>query len=217
MANYHLYLVRHGQTFLNTFHRLQGWIDSELTNLGEQQAQQTGHSLQNISFDLVVSSDLHRAVQTRDIIVQQLAHQPAIIQTDHDFREVFFSSFEGLPADEVFHKLCTRYGFDSQDDIIAKKGFAYVRQIMQEDDLTHQAELYPDIITRFKSGLYHVTQQLPQGGNVLIVSHGAFIRTVADYLGVNIINNFPSNAGVTELAMSMPSDVRIVEYNRSMN
>ena len=51
---------------------------------------------------------------------------------------------------------------------------------------------------------------------MLIVSHGAFIRTVADYLGINIINNFPSNAGVTELAMSLPSDVRIVEYNRSL-
>lgn len=203
MAEYHIYLVRHGQTFLNTFHRLQGWIDSELTELGEQQASQTG-------------ANLHRAIQTRDLIIQQLVKQPAIIKTDPAFREVFFSSFEGLPANDVFKKICQRYGFDSQDDIIAKQGFAYVRQLMQDDDPTHQAELYPDIITRFKKGLYNITQQLPHGGNVLIVSHGAFIRTVADYLGINIINNFPSNAGVTELAMSLPSDVRIVEYNRSL-
>lgn len=216
MAEYHIYLVRHGQTFLNTFHRLQGWIDSELTELGEQQASQTGANLQSIPFDLVVSSDLHRAIQTRDLIIQQLVKQPAIIKTDPAFREVFFSSFEGLPANDVFKKICQRYGFDSQDDIIAKQGFAYVRQLMQDDDPIHQAELYPDIITRFKKGLYNITQQLPHGGNVLIVSHGAFIRTVADYLGINIINNFPSNAGVTELAMSLPSDVRIVEYNRSL-
>ena len=121
MAEYHIYLVRHGQTFLNTFHRLQGWIDSELTELGEQQASQTGANLQSIPFDLVVSSDLHRAIQTRDLIIQQLVKQPAIIKTDPAFREVFFSSFEGLPANDVFKKICQRYGFDSQDDIIAKQ------------------------------------------------------------------------------------------------
>lgn len=216
MAEYHIYLIRHGQTFLNTFHRLQGWIDSELTKLGEQQAAQTGQQLQNLTFDLVVSSDLHRAIQTRDIVVQQLLQQPTLIKTDQSFREVFFSSFEGLPADGVFQNICHRYGFQSQDDIIAKKGFAYVRQIMRDEDPTHQAELYSDIIARFRNGLYNITQELPNGGNVLIVSHGAFIRTIADYLGINIINNFPSNAGVTKLAMTIPSDVRIVEYDRSI-
>lgn len=215
MANYHIYLVRHGQTFLNTFHRFQGWIDSSLTDLDQNQAIQTGQGLAQTDFHLVVSSDLHRAIQTRDLIISQLTLVPAQISTDQSFREVFFSSFEGLPADDVMGKICQRHGFTSQDDIIAKKGFASVRQFMNEDDPVHQAELYPDIITRFKTGLYNITQQLPAGGNVLIVSHGAFIRTVADYLGVNIVDNFPSNAGVTQLSMSMPSDVRMVEYNRS--
>ncbi|WP_251547297.1 histidine phosphatase family protein [Limosilactobacillus caecicola] len=214
MEKYHLYVVRHGRTFLNNFHRLQGWIDSELTELGQQQAIATGQGLRQIPFKLVVSSDLHRAVETRDLIVQQLNQQPAKISTDKAFREVFFSSFEGLPADEVFQKICQRYGFTSQDDIIAKKGFAEVRRIMQDEDLTHQAELYPEIINRFRTGLYHITQAVPQGGNVLIISHGAFIRTIADFLGTNIINNFPSNAGVTELAMTVPGDVRMIEYNR---
>lgn len=216
MAEYHLYLVRHGQTFLNTFHRLQGWIDSGLTELGERQATQTGRALTQTKFDLVVSSDLNRAVQTRDLILQELTFEPPMVEEDRSFREVFFSSFEGLPADDVFQKLCQRYGFKNQDDIIAHKGFAYVRKIMQDDDPTHQAELYSDLINRFRSGLVHITQKLPAGGNVLVVSHGAFIRTIADYLGTNIVNNFPSNAGITELAMSVPSDVRMIEYNRSI-
>lgn len=215
MVEYHLYLVRHGQTFLNTFHRLQGWIDSGLTELGKKQAIATGAALHNINFNLVVSSDLNRAIQTRNLIVQQLSSATLPIQSDPAFREVFFSAFEGLPADLVFQRIAQRNGFISQDDIIAKKGFAYVRKLMQDDDPTHKAELYPDVITRFRKGLAHITQTLPTGGNVLIVSHGAFIRTIADYLGVNIVNNFPSNAGVTELAMSLPSNVRMVEYNRS--
>ncbi|WP_295729775.1 histidine phosphatase family protein [uncultured Limosilactobacillus sp.] len=213
MSEYHIFMVRHGQTFLNTFHRLQGWIDSGLTNLGQQQAVETGHRLQSKKFDLVVSSDLNRAIQTRDLIVEQLSQSSVTTKTDSSFREVFFSAFEGLPADLVFQKIAQHYGFIDQDDIIAKKGFAFVRQLMRDDDPTHQAELYSDIISRFRTGLVHITQTLPHGGNVLIISHGAFIRTIADYLGVNVINNFPNNAGITELAMSLPSNIRMVAYN----
>lgn len=216
MVEYHLFLVRHGQTFLNTHGRLQGWIDSELTPHGQNQAIQTGQALRHRKFDLVVSSDLHRAVQTRDLIVKQLVNHPSKISTDRAFREVFFSSFEGLPAKAVFAKICQQNGFVDQDDIIARKGFAYVRQLMQDYDPLHQAELYSDIIQRFRSGLYHITQTLPAGGTVLIVSHGAFIRTIADYLGINVINNFPTNGGVSELAMTIPSDVRMIDYNHSL-
>lgn len=217
MTEYHIFLVRHGQTFLNTHHRLQGWIDSELTTLGQKQATATGKALRNRRFDLAVSSDLHRAIQTRDLILQQLATPPAKITTDRSFREIFFSTFEGLPADMVFAKICERYGFTSQDDIIAKRGFSYVRQLMRDDDPRHQAELYSQIIDRFRSGLYHITQLLPNGGRVLVVSHGAFIRTIADYLGINIINNFPTNGGISELTMTMPSDVQMIDYNRALN
>lgn len=215
MSEYDIYLIRHGQTFLNTVHRFQGWIDSDLTELGKQQASLTGQSLHDINFDLVISSDSQRAINTRDIIINQLQDTPQKISKDPAFREVFFSTFEGLPASLVMQHICSRYGFTSQDDIIAKKGFAYVRQLMNQDDPVHKAELYPDIIARFRKGLYNITQQIPNGGNILIVSHGAYIRTVADYLGVNVINNFPSNAGVTKLRMKIPSDVRLIEYNHT--
>lgn len=216
MAKYHLYLVRHGQTFLNTHHRLQGWIDSELTDKGRHQAILTGQALKNRHFDLAVSSDLHRAIQTRDLILRELLTQPNQITIDHAFREVFFSSFEGLPADLVFKKICQRVGFADQDDVIAKKGFAYMRKLVQDNDPVHQAELYSDIIERFRTGLYHITEALPNGGQVLIISHGTFIRTIADYLGINIINNFPTNGGISELSMDLPSDVRMVDYNHSL-
>lgn len=216
MAEYQIYLVRHGQTLLNTFHRLQGWCDSELTELGKSQAQKTGAGIRNIDFNLVVSSDLHRAIQTRNLIVKQLTKQPQKITKDDSFREVFFSSFEGLPADIVYNHLCKKYGYASQDDIIAHDGFARVRKLMKDMDPIHKAEEYPEIIQRFSSGLYHISQQLPSGGNVLVISHGAFIRTVADYLGVNIINSFPGNASVTELQMTLPSDIHLVEYNKQI-
>ena len=36
-----IYFVRHGQTLLNQFRRMQGWVDSPLTEKGEAQAKGT--------------------------------------------------------------------------------------------------------------------------------------------------------------------------------
>jgi probable phosphoglycerate mutase len=38
-----LYLMRHGQTLFNQLHKIQGWCDAPLTELGIKQAQIAGH------------------------------------------------------------------------------------------------------------------------------------------------------------------------------
>ena len=40
-----LYLMRHGQTLFNKRHRIQGWCDAPLTDLGVYQAQVAGQYL----------------------------------------------------------------------------------------------------------------------------------------------------------------------------
>ncbi len=37
MNSFTVYLVRHGSTMLNSFNRMQGWIDSDLSDEGIQQ------------------------------------------------------------------------------------------------------------------------------------------------------------------------------------
>lgn len=41
-----LYLMRHGQTYFNIWHKIQGWCDSPLTPEGIKQAQNAGKILQ---------------------------------------------------------------------------------------------------------------------------------------------------------------------------
>lgn len=48
MATVELYLVRHGQTFLNKYHRMQGWSDAPLTTKGLQDADLAGERLAKI-------------------------------------------------------------------------------------------------------------------------------------------------------------------------
>lgn len=61
-----LYFVRHGQTQWNAEHRICGVTDIPLTELGLEQAVQTGEEIRRkgIRADLILHSPLQRAVQT---------------------------------------------------------------------------------------------------------------------------------------------------------
>lgn len=216
MTKYVFYLVRHGETFLNTLGRFQGWIDSELTAKGKSQASRLGVALRDERFDLVVASDLPRTVKTRDLILAELKHYPADVRTMAAFREIFFSTYEGTSVAESIHKITAPYGYRDQEDVVAHEGLRAMRQYMYEQDPAHAAELYPALVERFNSGLTKLTHQLPNGGRVLVVSHGSIIRTIADDLGVNTVNNAPANGSVTKLVLDESGQITITEYNRKL-
>ena len=216
MTKYVFYLVRHGETFLNTLGRFQGWIDSELTAKGKSQASRLGATLRDERFDLVVASDLPRTVKTRDLILAELKHYPADVRTMAAFREIFFSTYEGTPVAESLRQITAPYGYRDQEDVVAHEGLRAMRQYMHEQDPAHAAELYPALVERFNSGLTKLTHQLPNGGRVLVVSHGSIIRTIADYLGVNTVNNAPANGSVTKLVLDEKGKMTIAEYNRKL-
>lgn len=63
-----LYVSRHGETLANIEKRLAGSkSDSPLTEKGIMQAKELGQNLNSISFDVVYSSPLQRAVNTVNI------------------------------------------------------------------------------------------------------------------------------------------------------
>lgn len=55
-----IYIVRHGETYINRYNKMQGWCDMPLTYKGKLQAQQVADTLRQVNFDLAVSSDLAR-------------------------------------------------------------------------------------------------------------------------------------------------------------
>lgn len=59
-----VYMVRHGQTYLNKYRRMQGWTNAPLTEKGIADGQAAGERLRHVHFDGVYSSDLARAAQT---------------------------------------------------------------------------------------------------------------------------------------------------------
>ena len=61
-------LLRHGQTDYNLAGRMQGHLDSHLTDAGRAQAAAVAPVLAELAPDRIVSSDLRRAVDTADVV-----------------------------------------------------------------------------------------------------------------------------------------------------
>ena len=87
-----IFLVRHGETIDNARQIMQGQTQGELNEKGREQAQQVAERLANEPIDAVVASDLHRAIQTAEIIA---APHGLLVRTTELLRERDWGSFTG--------------------------------------------------------------------------------------------------------------------------
>ncbi|MBM6992062.1 MAG: histidine phosphatase family protein [Prevotella sp.] len=87
-----LYLVRHGETIDNKAQIMQGQTQGELNETGRQQARELSEKMRAERIDAFVSSDLHRSVETCEIIARP--HQKPVVQTPL-LRERDWGSFTG--------------------------------------------------------------------------------------------------------------------------
>ena len=122
-----IYIVRHGQTELNSRHALQGRSDLPLNENGVEEAKEAAEMLASVHFDRVYSSPLGRALQTAGIIVPEI---PAEI--DERLIEMDYGPYEGMdlndPAPEVlrffrdFVHVPAPDGMEQLDSIVARAG-----------------------------------------------------------------------------------------------
>ena len=87
-----LYLVRHGETVDNAAQIMQGQTQGELNETGRRQAQQLRDQLEGESFDAIIASDLHRAVETAELLAAP--HGLPVVTTPL-LRERDWGSFTG--------------------------------------------------------------------------------------------------------------------------
>jgi 2,3-bisphosphoglycerate-dependent phosphoglycerate mutase len=94
----HLIAIRHGETEWNSEGRFQGHLNSVLNEEGMAQAQALGERLAAERFDLLLSSDLGRALQTASAIAMHTGHG---IIVEPRLRERRMGIFQGLTPAEV--------------------------------------------------------------------------------------------------------------------
>ena len=105
------HLARHGETEWNRVKRLQGQLDSPLTEQGIQQASDLAVSIKPLNIDAIISSPLPRAKRTADICQQQL-NCPIIVndllQERHfgDWQQQLFDDLRHLPNfEDIFFRV----------------------------------------------------------------------------------------------------------------
>jgi 2,3-bisphosphoglycerate-dependent phosphoglycerate mutase/probable phosphoglycerate mutase len=93
-----LVLLRHGQTDYNVAGRMQGHLDSVLTETGLAQAAGVAPEIARFAPDRLISSDLRRAVDTADI-VGAACSQP--VKLDARLRETHLGEWQGCSVAEI--------------------------------------------------------------------------------------------------------------------
>jgi probable phosphoglycerate mutase len=140
-----LILIRHGETLWNTERRMQGQLDSPLTERGLWQARMLGGRMQTLPFAALYSSDLPRARLTAQCIADTTGH--AIID-DTRLRERDFGIFEGMTRAEMEKRDAETYArFMSRDPQYAVPGgespagfFARCRAVLEELAARHAGQ-----------------------------------------------------------------------------
>jgi glucosyl-3-phosphoglycerate phosphatase len=93
-----LILLRHGQTDYNVDGRMQGHIDSCLTDAGHEQAAEAAPVLASLAPDRLVSSDLRRAVDTAEVVGAACGLP---VKFDSRLRETHLGLWQGHTVAEI--------------------------------------------------------------------------------------------------------------------
>ena len=93
-----LIMLRHGETTYNATRRMQGQLDTELSERGVEQAVAAAHKLGHLPISRVISSDLRRAAETAKLIGARLDMD---IEIDPRLRETHLGLWQGRTHDEV--------------------------------------------------------------------------------------------------------------------
>jgi uncharacterized phosphatase len=91
-----IYFVRHGESEANAAGiAAGGGMDVGLTDDGRYQAKKVGQDLKKKKVDLIVSSPMKRAVESANIIAQEIGYDPAKIVTNALFTERHLGDLTG--------------------------------------------------------------------------------------------------------------------------
>lgn len=125
----HLIAIRHGETEWNSDGRFQGHLNSVLNQEGMAQARSLAERLATEPIDLLLSSDLGRALQTASVVAMRTGHE---ILVEPRMRERRMGIFQGLTPAEVQERYPHEYArFHSHDpDYVIPEGES-VRQLFE--------------------------------------------------------------------------------------
>ncbi|KEF06012.1 MULTISPECIES: histidine phosphatase family protein [Streptomyces] len=151
-------LWRHGQTAWNLERRFQGTTDIELTEEGLAQARRAARLLAALEPDAIIASDLRRAAATAGELAAVTGLEVAY---DEALRETYAGAWQGLTHEEIVELYGEQYAAWKRGEPVRRGG----------------GELETEVADRAAPVVERNADKLPDGGTLVVVSHGGTIRT----------------------------------------
>lgn len=208
------YLVRHGQTYLNLYNKVQGWIDSPLTDKGKQDAKNAGLRLAQINFNAAFSSDSGRAMETARLILKANPRNNDLVRYQYpELREQFHGYFEGSDLSQMWQFVGAQVETTTEAGVLNNFGLERARDLIQRADLYNQAENNAMFWERLDYGFDKIRRNTNDGDTILIVSHGMTIRSIVDRYAPKLdIGQATANGSVTKLIIT-DDDIQVEYFN----
>jgi 2,3-bisphosphoglycerate-dependent phosphoglycerate mutase/probable phosphoglycerate mutase len=163
-----LVLWRHGETDYNAAGRMQGHIDSALTEVGWNQARFAVPALARFEPDLVIASDLRRATDTATVFTEAMG---VPLRIDKRLRETHLGEWQGKTGAEVDADWPGERGRWQVDPTWAPPG----------------GESRIDVATRAAEVVWDLRDSAERWETVLLAAHGALITSLtAKLLGLPV-------------------------------
>ncbi|HII71344.1 TPA: histidine phosphatase family protein [Candidatus Woesearchaeota archaeon] len=190
-------LVRHGETLENKEGIMQGQLPGTLSDLGKEQARLVAERLKDEKIDVIITSDLQRAVDTAEAIAEH--HPHLTIELAPGLREWSRGEYEGKKPHELPKHL-------TGVDLNKNPDFSFPGGESIRDVYNRVKETYNKILER------HIDQ------NVLVVGHGVSIRALMRVVkGISVEGEFdmPSmqNTSVTIFEIGKDGSHEVVCLN----
>lgn len=179
-----IYFVRHGETYLNYYGRMQGWSNAPLTDQGIVDVRRCGRGLKDVKFDAVYTSDLTRTQDTAELILEengQVEEMEMIAMPE--FREVFFGSYEGEFGAVAYQKVAEHLGYETAKELFKNTDVPERMNGFRAADEYGHAEDFMMFWSRVEKGLLElIDRHRDTGETILLVAHGGTIRYILENL-----------------------------------
>lgn len=214
-----VYVVRHGQTYLNLYNKVQGWIDSPLTEKGINDAKDAGKRLAKINFNAAFSSDSGRAIDTARLILRANENNMNIVSYQlPELREQFHGYFEGNDLNQMWQFVGAQVKQTTEFGVLKNFGLEKARDLIHEADLYNNAESNAMFWERLERGLDRIRETANDGDTILVVSHGMTIRSIVDRYAPSLdIGEATANGSVTKLTLGADNTEVEIEYFNNLD
>ncbi|MDF7637530.1 2,3-diphosphoglycerate-dependent phosphoglycerate mutase [Leuconostocaceae bacterium ESL0958] len=229
-----LVLIRHGQSEWNALNLFNGWVDTNLSEKGIEQAKHAGQLLkeEGLVFDQAYTSVLTRAITTLHLALAEAGQLYVPEMKSWRLNERHYGALQGQNKAEAAEK------WGDEQVHIWRRSYDVLPPMLDsyEKEVTVQGKTYPAFDARYADVPYgelplgenlkvtlarvlpffeaHIKQDLQAGKDVVIAAHGNSLRALVkhlekiaddDILSVEIANGQPLVYDLDEADLSIKS------------